>query len=150
MQKPLIILIMPLAFHLLINGHFIFKEIFLTNCRSYLLFSNISLPFHEFHLREDWPRTTLLNHEQLFQVNQNLLARTLRDIFSPSSVFFQLTRFSLHRTTSKYSMIISIAWAYSVLTDWIIFNGDQNWLALLKFHIALSKILLTACADQLL
>ena len=52
----------------------------------------ISLPFHEVHLIEGWPLTTLLNHEQLFDVNQNLLARALKNAFSPpSSIFFPLS-----------------------------------------------------------
>ena len=82
---------MPLFFHLLTNDYF--ERDFLNklyNCTS--IFSNISLPFHEVHLIEGWPRTKFLNHEQLFDVN--LLARALKNEFSPSSVFYsQLTRF---------------------------------------------------------
>ena len=48
-------------------------------------FSNISLPFHEVHLIEGRTWTTLLNHEQLFDVNQTLLAKPLKNKFSPSS-----------------------------------------------------------------
>ena len=36
------------------------------------------LPFQEVHLIEGCPLTTLLNHEQLFDVNQNLLVGGLK------------------------------------------------------------------------
>ena len=35
---------------------------------------------------------------------------------------------------------------YSTLIDWLIFKGS-NLIGLLEFHIKLSEILLTACAD---
>ena len=38
---------------------------------------------------------------------------------------------------------------YSTLIDWLIFKGEQfDWFP--EFHIALSEIVLTACADQLI
>ena len=60
------------------------KVIFLTNFTSnlILLLVKYNLPFHEFLLIECRPLTTLLNHEQLFDVNQNLLAEALKNKFS--------------------------------------------------------------------
>ena len=76
------------------------------------------------------------NHEQLFDVKQNLLGRALRDKFSPSSVFFfQLTRFSLHQTTTEFLAFIKAT--------------VHRLVNLLEFYIAHSEILLTAWADQL-
>ena len=65
---------MPLLFHMLTNDHF--QGDFLNKCYIWSTFSNISLAFHEVHLIEGRPLTTLLNHEQIFNVNQNLLARS--------------------------------------------------------------------------
>ena len=39
---------------------------------------------------------------------------------------------------------------YSKLTDWLIYKVSSYFIGLLEFYIALSKILLTASADQLL
>ena len=38
---------------------------------------------------------------------------------------------------------------YSTLIDWLVFKSEKL-IGLLEFHIALSEILLIACADQLL
>ena len=77
-----------LFFHLLTNDHFqgdFLNKLYIST------FSNTSLPFHEVHLIEGPSFTTLLNHEKLFDVNQNLLARALKnrvfvraDILRPS------------------------------------------------------------------
>ena len=76
---------MPLFFYLLTNDHF--EGDFLNKVYILSTFRNISLPFHEVDLIKVRQRTILLNNEQLFDVNQNLLARELKNIFSPS-VFF--------------------------------------------------------------
>ena len=39
---------------------------------------------------------------------------------------------------------------HSTLIDWLIFKGKQSLIGLLELAIALSKILLTVCSDQLL
>ena len=86
---------MPLFFHLLINDHF--QVDFFNNLYILSTFNNVSLPFREVHLIEGRPQTTLLNHGQFFDVNQNLLVRALKNTFSKSSVFF----ISLHWTTKR-------------------------------------------------
>ena len=62
---------MPLFSLLFTNVHF--QEDFLNKLYMLSTFSNISLPFHEV---------------QLFDVNQNLLARALKNTFAASSDFF--------------------------------------------------------------
>ena len=64
------------------------KGIFLTNCNSNLLLETYYYLFTK--SIEGRPWTTLLNHEQFFGVNQNLVARALKNKFLPSSVFFPL------------------------------------------------------------
>ena len=134
-NKPLIILIVLLLFHCLTNDHF--QGDFLN--KLYMLF-NISLPFYEVHLIEDQPWTTLLKHEQLFHVDQNLLAKALKNTFSPSSVFF----FSLHPTTTINEFLIFIKSKctclfyfyhvlYSALICWLLFKGEKSWLIPLNF-----------------
>ena len=49
--------------------------------------------------------TTLLNHEQLFDVNQNLLAGAAKK-FTILYSFFQLTRLSLHRAMKEFLAFI--------------------------------------------
>ena len=39
---------------------------------------------------------------------------------------------------------------YSTLIHWLLLKGEQILIGLLEFHIVLSEILLTTCADQLL
>ena len=53
MQKLLIILIMPLFFHLLTNNHF--QGEFVKKLYMLFTFSNIWLPFQEVHLTEGRP-----------------------------------------------------------------------------------------------
>ena len=66
---------MSLFFHLLT---IYVQGMFLTNCTCNLLQVNILLPFQEVHLTEGCPLTTLLNHEQRFDVNQNVLAGSFK------------------------------------------------------------------------
>ena len=125
---------MPIFFHLLTNDHF--QRDFLNKLNTLSTFSNISLPFREVHLKEGWPRTTLLNPEQLFNVDQTLIARALKNTFSPSSAFFLV---SLHRTTTGIcgfhkTFVISLYMSllflkhvlYLALIDWLIFKGEQS------------------------
>ena len=87
---------MLLSFHLLTNDHF---QGDFSNKRCILFtFSNISLHFHGVHLMEGRPWATLLNHKQLFNVNQNLLPRVLKIQFYHLLFFF----LSLHRTTKEF------------------------------------------------
>ena len=79
---------MPLFFLLLTNDHY--QGDFLNKLYILATFSNISLSFHEVHLIEGRSWATLLNHEQLLDVDQNLLARALKNLFLPSSVFLSL------------------------------------------------------------
>ena len=102
--KSLIILIMPLFFHLLTNDHF--QGDFLNKLYIKSIFNEISLPFLEIHLIEGWPWTALLNHKQLFDINQNLLSSNLKNKFSPTSIFFPMTCFSLHQTTKEFLVFI--------------------------------------------
>ena len=55
---------MPLFFHLLSN----FQKHFHNKLYILSIFSNISVPFHVFSLIEGRPWTTLLNHEQHFNI----------------------------------------------------------------------------------
>ena len=75
---------MPLFFHLFTNDHF--QVDFLTNPASNLLLVKCHYPF---------------------DVNQKLLASLFKKKKnSPSSVFFQLTCFSLHRTSKEFLAFI--------------------------------------------
>ena len=96
---------MLIFFHLLTNDYF--QCGFLNKLNIWSTLNNISIPFHEVCFKEDQPWTTLLNHEQLFDVSQKLLASPLKNRFSPSSVFFlRLTCFSLHQTTKEFLAFI--------------------------------------------
>ena len=64
----------PFPFHDFLNKMYILST-----------FSNISLPFPGVHFIEGRPWATLLKHEQLFDVKQNLFA--LKNTFSLSSFF---------------------------------------------------------------
>ena len=55
-------------------------------------------------------------------MSRNLLARALENIISSSSVFFQLTSFSLHQKSRRHSTLI----------DWLSFQGEQVWLVCLN------------------
>ena len=120
---------MPLFFLLLTNDHY--QGDFLNKLYILSTFSNISLSFHEVHLIEGRSWTTLLNHEQLLDVDQNLLARALKNLFSPSSAFLSL----YNEQTRNFFLSWKQLWA--------------NLIGSFQFDIAHSKILLTDCADQL-
>ena len=64
------------------------RESFLTKGASNLLLVTYQYLFMTFIWWKGRPWITLLNKEQFFDVNQNLLARTLKNKFSPSSVCF--------------------------------------------------------------
>ena len=113
-------MIMPLFFPLSSNDHF--QEDFLNKLYIVSTFSNISLPFHGIHLIEVWSGTTLLNHEQLFHVNQNLLARALKHTFSLSFVFFLV----LHLTTKEFlTFIKTIVHAFVISITRALFSVDS-------------------------
>ena len=75
----------------------------------------------------------LLNHEQHFDVNQNLLAEALKNKFSPSFVFFPIDTFlstsnnqgisCFHKSNSIF-FVISITYALFNV-DWLILKGEQ-------------------------
>ena len=67
------------------------RESFLTKGASNLILVTYQYLFMTFIWRKGWPWITLLNNEQFFDVNQNLIARTLKNQFSPSSVCFPLS-----------------------------------------------------------
>ena len=66
-------------------------ESFLTKGTSNLLLVTYQYLFMTFIWWKGRPWITLLNNELRFDVNQNLIARTLKDQFSPSSVCFPLS-----------------------------------------------------------
>ena len=101
-------------------------------------FGNISLPFHEVHLKEGQPWTTLLNHGQLFDVNQNLLARALkiyfhRLLFFHSPYIEQPRNFLLSQKQLYIPLLFPSHVFNSALTDWLIF------LSLMKLCLACVK-----------
>ena len=118
---------MPLFFHLLINDHF--QVDFFNNLYILSTFNNVSLPFREVHLIEGRPQTTLLNHGQFFDVNQNLLVRALKNTFSKSSVFFHLSTLNNQETScfqaTVHAFVILSHVLYSALIDWLLFKGEQ-------------------------
>ena len=108
---------MLFSFQLLINDHF--HGDFLNKLYILSTFSNILLPFQGVHFKEG--RLTLLNHEQLFDVNQNLLVRALRNPFPPSYVFFLF----LHGTTKEYlAFIKATADAFVISVTCTLFGVD--------------------------
>ena len=130
---------MLIFFHLLTNDYF--QCDFLNKLYIWSTLNNISLPFHEVRFKEDQPWTTLLNHEQLFDVNQKLLASPLKNRFSSSSVFFSpIDKF--HSTSNNqriscfhkrnctcfyffYHMCFIQRWLI-----WLFFKGEQfDWFA---------------------
>ena len=76
---------MPLFFFLLTIDHF--QRGFLNKLFILSTLSNILLPFK----RNPFDKKSAMNHKQLFDVNQNLLARALKNIFSAFSVCFPLS-----------------------------------------------------------
>ena len=64
------------------------REYFLLKGASNLLLLTYQYLFMTFIWWKGRPWINLLNNEQFFDVNQNLLARTLKNQFSPSSVGF--------------------------------------------------------------
>ena len=117
--------------------------------------------FLEVHLIEGRPWTTLLNHEQLFDVNQNLLARALKIhfhhlLFFPLSLFIDNQRTSYFHKNSCYKICLSsfyhmcfiprglISWFFKVSKfdwfSWISHRAPQNivnglcWSIIIKFE----------------
>ena len=101
------------------------RESFLTKGTSNLLLVTYQYLFMTFIWWKGRPWITLLNNGQFFDVNQNLIARTLKNQFSPSSVCFFV---SLHRTTKKFlAFIKAFVNAFVVSIKCASFNVD--WLA---------------------
>ena len=67
------------------------RESFLTNGTSNLLLVTYQYLFMTFIWWKGRPWITLLNNGQFFDVKQNLIARILKNQFSPSSVCFPLS-----------------------------------------------------------
>ena len=108
-------------------------------------FGNISLPFHEVHLKEGQPWTTLLNHEQLFDVNQNLLARALKIYFHRLLFFYspyieQPRNFLLSQKQLYIPLLFPSHVFNWALTDWLIFKGEQIWFFFFFFLISHSTL----------
>ena len=111
----------------------------------------------------------MLNHEHFFEVNHNLLAGSFKKEiftiqFTPSSLY-RATKESHDSSMMNYNTCtLACMQLYMPLNAFVTFVScalfKVDWLAnfqrwgnltgLLKFHKALSKILLTAYADQLL
>ena len=138
MLKLLLILIMPLFFHLLTNVHF--QGEFVNKLYILSTFSNISLPFYEVHLIEG-RRWTMNDFSKLTQIEVNSLsklARALKNTFSPYFVFSlslqQATKelFAFIKTT-VYAFVISMICALFSI-DWLTnFKGEKIWLISLSF-----------------
>ena len=67
------------------------RESFLTKGTSNLLLTAYQYLFMTFIWWNGRPSINVLNNEQFFDVNQNLIARTLKNQFSQSSVCFRLS-----------------------------------------------------------
>ena len=136
---------MLIFFHLLTNDYF--QCDFLNKLYIWSTLNNIWLPFHEVRFKEDQPWTTLLNHEQLFDVNQKLLASPLKNRFSWSSVFF--SPIDMFHSTSNNQRISCFhkrnctCFFFSITcalfnVDWFgYFLKVSNLIGLLEFYIAL-------------
>ena len=115
---------MPLFFYLLTNDHF--QEDFLNKLYILSTFNTIWLPFHKVYLIEDRRWTTLWNHEELFNVKKNLLARALINAFPPFCFLFLLSTSKNEELltfikATVHTFVISITCAlFSV--DWLTLN----------------------------
>ena len=132
MWKPSIILIIALLLYLLINDQF--QSDFLNKTYILCTFSNISLPFHEVRLIEGSPWAVLLNHKQIFDVNQNLLARALKNVSLPSSVFFHLCAsnkqgiFCFHKSDGTYlCYFYHVCFIQRWLLGWFLRLSKFDW-----------------------
>ena len=109
----------------------------------------------ELHLIEIWPKKLCRSSTCLisFNIYRNLIARVLKNIFT-ASIFFQLTRFSVHWITNEFLGFIKATVDVilkSITCEPLIFEVGQIWLiGLLELDIALSKILYKSLAGLII